>query len=101
MRVQDRTSLGTSAAEAGRTQETQTARQDRTGRSGAAHSADGDRIELSTTLGRLSQAIAADGLQRSQRVQALATDYQAHRYQPNSEATSRALIAEALQAESR
>ena len=97
MRVQDRTSLGPSAAETGRAQETHKTRQDQAG--SRTSSADGDRVELSSTLGRLAQAITAHGTQRSQRVQALASEYQASRYRPNSEATSRAMIAEALTAE--
>jgi len=92
--------LGPSAAEAGRTAETQAARQDRTAGSGAAGSPDGDRVELSTTLGQLSQAIATQGVQRSQKVQALAADYQAGRYQPNAAGISRALVAQALGADS-
>jgi len=100
MRVHDRTSLGPSAAEAGRTAETQKAGGGSASRSGAAGSADGDRVELSSTLGRLSQAIAAQATGRGQRVEALAAEYQSGRYQPNSEATSRALVAEALNTES-
>ena len=98
MRVQDRTSLGTQATETGRAAEAQKANRGNTGRSGATGSAEGDRVELSSTLGRLSQAIEAQGAQRSDRVQALASDYGAGRYQPNSEATSQAMVAEALSA---
>lgn len=101
MRVQDRTSLGPAAAETGRTPETQKSGRDSTGRSGAVGSADGDRVELSSTLGRLSQAIATHTTQRAQRVQALAAEYQSGRYRPNSAATSRGLISEALSAERR
>ena len=100
MRVHDRTSLGPSAAETGPSAETQKAGRESAARGGAAGSADGDRVELSSTLGRLSQAIATQATGRSQRVEALAADYQSGRYQPNSEATSRALVAEALSTES-
>jgi len=98
MRIQDRTSLGTPATQTGRTSETQRAGRDNTGQTGAAGAADGDRVELSSTLGRLSQAIAAHGAQRADRVHALSTDYQAGRFRPNSVATSRAIVTEALSA---
>ena len=101
MRVQDRVSLGASPAESGRASETQTSRRDTTGRTEAAGRDGSDRVELSSTLGQLSNAIAAHGTQRTQRVQALASDYQSGRYRPNAEATGRALIAEALSAEGR
>ena len=96
MRIQDRTSLGPAAAETERTPETKKTGRESTGRTGSAGSADGDRIELSSTLGRLSQAIAANGVQRADRVQALTADYQNGRFHPDPVATSRAMITEAL-----
>jgi hypothetical protein len=98
MRIQDRTSLGPSAAQTGRSAETQKAGHDSTGKTSGAGSADGDRVELSSTLGRLAQAIGTYANQRAERVQALANDYQAGRFRPNSHATSRALVAEAQMA---
>jgi hypothetical protein len=98
MRIQDRTSLGPSAAETGRTAETQKPGRGSTGQTGPANSSDGDRIELSSALGRLSQAVVAYGTQRGDRVQALSVDYQAGRFRPDSQATSRAIVAEALSA---
>lgn len=96
MRIQDRTSLGPAAAETGRTPETQRAGRETAGRTATTESADGDRVELSTSLGRLSQAIAAHTAQRADRVRALAAEYQAGRFHPNSMVTSRAMIAEAV-----
>ena len=98
MRIQDRTGLGPASAEAGRTSEAQRAGRENAGRSGASGSADGDRVELSSTLGRLSQAIAADGAQRADRVHALTANYQEGRFRPNPGVTSRAIVADALSA---
>lgn len=98
MRIQDRTSLGTSAAQSGRTPETQKSGHDNAGKTSGTGSTDGDRVELSSTLGRLSQAIGTYADHRAERVQALASQYQAGRFRPDSQATSRALVAEALTA---
>ena len=98
MRIQDRTSLGPAAAETGRTSETNKTGRESTARTGASGSADGDRIELSSTLGRLSQAIAAQGAQRADRVHALAADYRNGRFHADPVATSRAMVTEALSA---
>jgi len=98
MRIQDRTTLGPSAAETARQAETQKAGRDNVAQSDAAGSAEGDRVELSSALGRLSNALAAHASQRAGRVQALANDYQNGRYHPDSAATGRAMISEALAA---
>src|SRR5581483_7376708 len=96
MKIQDRTSLSPSATQAGRTPDTQKSNPDTAGKRPGAGTADGDRVEFSATLGRLSQAIAAQGTQRAGRVQALSTDYQAGRFHPNAQATGRAMVADAL-----
>lgn len=101
MRVQDRAIGGSPAAETGRALETQKSERDTAARTGTTDAHQGDRVELSSTLGRLSQAVAAQSTQRAQRVEALASLYQSGRYQPSSAATSRALIAEALSPEGR
>ena len=99
MRIQDRTSLGPSPAQTGRSAETQKAAQNSNGSTPATGSADGDRVELSSALGRLAQAIGTYASQRAQRVQALAGEYQAGRFRPNSTTTSRAMIADGLAAQ--
>lgn len=98
MRIQDRTSLGPSPAPTGRAAETQKTGQDSTSKTALTGSADGDRVELSSALGRLAQALGTYASKRAERVQALAGEYQAGRFRPNSETTSRAIIAEALAA---
>jgi anti-sigma28 factor (negative regulator of flagellin synthesis) len=97
MRVYDLNLTGSAAAETGRAQETQRAEKGAgTGSSAKSASAFGDRVELSSTLGRLSQAISADGQERAARVQALAAQYQAGNYNTDSMATARGMVAEAL-----
>jgi hypothetical protein len=97
MRIYDVNLTGTSAAESGRAQETQ-----QSGRAGGARTGGtgangtGDRVEFSSTLGRLAQAMSADGSARANRVQALAFEYQSGTYRPDSAATSRGMVAEAL-----
>ena len=96
MRIQDRTSLGPSSTQSGGVSETQKTGQGAPPKSPATSSADGDRVELSSMLGRLSQAINAYSTQRAERVQALTAEYQAGRFRPDSQVTSRALVTEAL-----
>jgi len=99
MRVYDVNLTSTSVAGSGRAQDTQKAGQ--AGNSpagGAGTAATGDHVEFSSTLGRISQALAADGSGRASQVQALAAQYQSGRYQPDSLAISRGMISEALAA---
>jgi len=95
MRINDRNTLGPAASEAGRTAETQKIDWGDSSRQAKVNSG-GDRVELSSTLGRLSQAISSADSQRASRVQSLAADYQAGKYRPNAAATSRGMISEAL-----
>jgi hypothetical protein len=55
-------------------------------------------VELSSNLGRLSQAISSFSSQRAERVQSLAAEYQSGSYRPDAQATSRAMITDALTA---
>ena len=100
MRVYDNNLTSTTAAQTGRSQEVQ-----RTGNQNARTSGSGsgseDRVELSGALGRLSQAMAAFGSSRSSHVRALAAQYQSGNYKPDSLATSRGLVSEALSAGSK
>jgi len=98
MRVYDTNLTGASATEAGRTQELQKPDRSGSGQSSAAHGAGSDRVEFSGTLGRLSRALTTSNLDRSNRVQALAAQYQSGRYRVDPLATSRAMISEALNA---
>ena len=97
MRVYDVNLTGASAAESGRTQETQRSDRGGAGRAGGSGTgANGDRVEFSSTLGRLSQALADSGTERANRVQTLTAQYQSGTYRTDSTAISRSMVAEAL-----
>jgi anti-sigma28 factor (negative regulator of flagellin synthesis) len=99
MRVYDVNLTSTSAAESGRAQESQkagSAGHSRTSGSGTA--GNGDRVEFSSALGRLSQALSAFSSDRASRVQALASQYQSGQYRLDSRATGRAMVTEMLAA---
>jgi anti-sigma-28 factor FlgM len=97
MRVHDHNTTGPAASEAGRTPELQ--KLDRAGAARAgAPDLSGDRIEFTSSLGQLAQAISTDSATRASRVQSLTADYQAGRYRPDSQATSRGIVAEAVAA---
>lgn len=100
MRVNDRILTGTTPAESGRSQETQNLNRGQGTRTGTAPTdKSGDHVELSSTLETLSRAISAFGSERSSRVQSLAARYQSGNYQPDSAATARGMVSEALLAE--
>jgi anti-sigma28 factor (negative regulator of flagellin synthesis) len=101
MRIYDLNLTGTSAAETGRTQETQRPDLADSAKAGRGADRSSDRVELSSTLGSLSRAIAAHQSDRAPRVQALAAQYQSGNYHPNSQATSRAMVTDALAADGR
>jgi hypothetical protein len=93
MKVYDR---GLTAAETGHTQDVQKLTSG-AGKSGVkSDDASGDRVEFSGTLGRLSRTISAYESARGSRVQALAAQYQSGNYRPDSAATSRGMLTEAL-----
>ena len=97
MRVYDVNLTGASAAGSAKSQETQ--RTDSSGsiRGGSAGgSGNADRVEFSSALGSLSRALSADGSARANRVQHLAALYQSGSYHPDSMATSRAMVSDAL-----
>ena len=96
MRVNDRNTWG--PAESNQAAEAQRLDRGDAARTAGAE-ANGDRVEFSSSLGRLSRVIAAAGEQHSARVQALANAYQSGKYQPDSLGTARGMIAEALAAE--
>jgi anti-sigma28 factor (negative regulator of flagellin synthesis) len=100
MTINDRNLTGTTPAEAGRSQETQKSNRNQGVRTGtAASDKTGDRVELSSTLATLSRAISAFGSERANRVQALTGQYQSGSYHPDSAATARGMVSEALLAE--
>ncbi|MDE3167400.1 MAG: flagellar biosynthesis anti-sigma factor FlgM [Acidobacteriota bacterium] len=98
MKIYDSNVGGAASAGTQRTQETQ-----QTGRTGGARTASTsgdspDRVEFSGALGRLSHTIGEFQSNRTTRVQALTGQYRGGGYQPDSLATSRAMITETLNA---
>ena len=97
MRIYDRDLTG--AAEAGRAPEMQRAgRENRSGSAAPGAQASDDRVEFSSRLGRLSEAMSASTAERANRVDALRVLYQEGRYGVDSAAVSRAMVSEALSA---
>jgi len=99
MKVYDSNLAGTSGAQTGRTLETQKTDRSASPQTGATGGANtGDRVEFSGTLGRLSQAMAAHDSSRASRVQSLAAQYRSGTYRPDSLATSKGMVSEAVSA---
>jgi hypothetical protein len=98
MKVDDRNLNGVAGAQTGRT--TGTHETDRnTSAAGAHHNeyAGGDRADISGLAGRLSQALHTHSTERAQRIDALTKQYRAGQYHPTPQATSHALIQDALE----
>lgn len=99
MKIYDRNLTGTSAADTARTQESQNlSRAGTTASRSSGVSAINDRVEFSGTMSRLSRTLATFDTSRADKVQALATEYQSGNYTPDSAATSRGMVTEALSA---
>jgi hypothetical protein len=80
-----------------KSQETKKTERSGSAQTGAVSGAQGgDRVEFSAGLGQLSRAISSYGSQRTGQVEALTALYQSGNYVPDSGATSRSMIAEAL-----
>ena len=97
MKINDRNLTGSSATQSGHVVESQKPDRSQGARPGVT-GADGygDHVELSSSLGRLSQALASFQSDRASRTQALAARYQAGSFRPDSAATSRGMVADAL-----
>lgn len=57
---------------------------------------DSDRVQLSELSGRLLESLNAESPQLAARLEKLAADYSAGRYQPNSLETSRRIVDDAV-----
>ena len=99
MRISNRDLTGAAGAESARAQELQkTERGESSSANLHAGAQSGDRVEFSAGLGQLARAISAYGADRATHVQTLAALYQSGGYRADSEATSRAMVSEALSA---
>jgi len=101
MKVYDRNLAGASAAGTGRTAETQSLSRSTESAKGATSKGDGDRVELSSTLGKLSRALRAYSEQHSPALQALAAQVQSGQYKPDPLTVSQKMIAETIAASAR
>jgi anti-sigma28 factor (negative regulator of flagellin synthesis) len=99
MKIYDQNLTGTSAAETGRAQESQNLSRAGTGKS-TTRSGDGsnDSVVFSGTLSRLSRALSTFESTRASQVQALTAQYQSGNYRPDSAATAKGLVSEAMSA---
>ncbi|HTX35618.1 MAG TPA: flagellar biosynthesis anti-sigma factor FlgM [Bryobacteraceae bacterium] len=96
MKVYDR-SLAGAAAGSTRTEDTQKAgSSSSSGTPSSSRSTSSDQVQLSGTLGRLSQALSAQGSQRAAKVAALSAAYRSGNYQPDAAGTAKGLVSEAL-----
>jgi anti-sigma28 factor (negative regulator of flagellin synthesis) len=99
MKINDRNLTGTSAAETGRAQETQNPSRTGTGKP-PARGGDGsnDSVVFSGTLSRLSHTLSTFESTRASQVKALTAQYQSGNYRPDSAATAKGLVSEAISA---
>jgi len=98
MKVYDQSLTGAAPSNSTRTQETQRTERGETARSGSSKNSSGDRVELSGALGTLARAMASSDSSRAGKVQSLAGQYQNGAYRPDSAATSRGMVSDALAA---
>jgi len=94
MRVDDRNLNGVTGAQANRTQEAE-----RTGTGSGTNVSEpgtGDRAEISSVAGTISEALSAQSAARAQRMGQLAQQYSQGQYKPDTHGTSRGLIQDAL-----
>jgi len=97
MRIYDRNLTGTTAAESGRAQKVD---HFETGSPGRAAGSGGDRVELSSSLGRLARVLDATQSDRAAKVAALAAQYQSGTYRSDASALSRRMVDDAIDSRS-
>ena len=95
MKINDLNLTGAAAAESGRAQKVDRFEQ---GRTGSTAGSGGDRVELSSTLGRLAKALEVHQSDRESKVAALTAQYQSGNYRPDSAVLSGKMVSEALAA---
>ncbi|HXI40130.1 MAG TPA: flagellar biosynthesis anti-sigma factor FlgM [Bryobacteraceae bacterium] len=98
MRVEDRNLNGAGGPQPGRAPGAY-----ETGRTGSAagaqvtETAGGDRAEISSLAGTVSQAITTHMAERAQRVEKLAAEYRSGQYNVSARSASQALVRDALE----
>ena len=94
MRVDDNTLTDQVSSTASRAAESQRVQVDTSATSGGSGAAAGDRVDLSSLGGRISQAMQNLSNQSATRASQLQKDYQAGSYQPDVQDISQAMVAE-------
>jgi anti-sigma28 factor (negative regulator of flagellin synthesis) len=94
MRVDESTLTDQVSSTASRAAESQRVQVDTSGLSNSSGTSVGDRVDLSSLAGRISQAMQSLSSQSSQRVSQLQKDYQAGRYQADPQQISHAMLSE-------
>jgi hypothetical protein len=98
MRVEERNLNGAGGPQPGRATESQEAGRPGSTVSGhVSESAGGDRAEISSVAGTVSQALTTHAAERAQRVGKLAAEYRAGQYNVNARSASQALVRDALE----
>jgi anti-sigma28 factor (negative regulator of flagellin synthesis) len=95
MRVDDRHLTGSQAAQSGKANQAQEIeRQGESKATGSHSSSSSDQVQLSELISGLGRALETAGTERANRMEQLAGEYAAGRYQVDSRAVSRAIVAE-------
>ena len=94
MRVDDTTLTDQVSSTASRAAESQRVQVDTSATSGGSGTSAGDRVDLSSLGGRISQAMQNLSNQSATRASQLQKDYQAGRYQPDAQEIGHAMVAE-------
>jgi hypothetical protein len=98
MRVEDRNLTGAGGPQPGRAPGAyETGRTGSTVGAQVTETAGGDRAEISSLAGTVSQAIRTHAAERAQRIGKLAAEYRAGQYNANARSASQALVRDALE----
>ena len=96
MRVNDTSLNSTAASQSTKAQEVQNSTSQAARKAAAGQSAQTDQVEISSFSTKVMQAASADSPERTAKVEKLAAEYKAGRYQPDSAATSRGIVNDAM-----
>lgn len=96
MKVNDSLLSQAAASQLGKTRESEAVAAGGARKESAAQPQEGDHVQLSNLSGRLLEMSAVHSADREARVERLAADYKAGRYQPDAVAVSRGIVDEAM-----
>lgn len=98
MKIDERNLSGASASAERTESSPSVSRRESARKAGAAQLGGQDRVELSSLMGQVSRALRSEARGRSERVAALARQYESGHYRPPALEASRALVSETLAA---